>query len=210
MKKLILAITLLATTFISAQAQSSKYLAAMQQNLVLLDSAKTIEDLAAVSQAFERIGDAERSQWLPYYYAALAQIRIGFRDPKSDRDAIGTKANDLAAKGEAIEKNAELCTIHNMAATVQLMVNPVERFKTYGIKAYTALQEGYKLDPTNPRLYYLDGAGTFGKPEFIGGGKTKAKPLFEKAETLFKAQKTAPLYPSWGLKETEKYLALCI
>lgn len=210
MKTLILAITLLATTFICAQAQSSKYLPAMQQQLELLDSAKTTDDLAAVSQAFERIGDAEKTQWLPYYYAALAQIRIGFRDPKADRDAIGTKANDLAAKGEAIEKNAELCTIHNMAATVQLMVNPVERFKTYGIKAYSALQEGYKLDPTNPRLYYLDGAGTFGKPEFIGGGKAKAKPLFEKAETLFKSQKTAPLYPNWGLKETEKYLALCI
>lgn len=210
MKTFILAITLLALTFISAHAQSSKYLPAMQHNLELLDSAKNTDDLAAVSQAFERIGDAEKTQWLPYYYAALAQIRIGFNDQKADRDAIGTKANDLIAKGEAIEKNAEFCTLRNMAATVQLLVNPMERFKIYGLKAHTALQEGYKLDPNNPRLYFLDGAGIFGKPEFIGGGKVKAKPLFEKAEVLFKTQKTAPLYPSWGLKETEKYLEKCI
>lgn len=207
MKQIILAIALLAT--IGARAQSSKYVAAMQHNLQLLDSAKTTEDLAAVSQAFERIGDAEKTQWLPYYYAGLAQTRIGFADPKSDRDAIGQKANELADKGEAIQKNAELCTIHNMAATIQMLVNPMERFKTFGIKAYTYLQEGYKLDPNNPRLYFLDGASTFGKPEFIGGGKEKAKPLFVKAEELFKAEKPAELYPHWGLAETERYLAKC-
>lgn len=207
MKQIILAIALLAT--MGARAQSSKYVAAMQHNLQLLDSAKTTEDLAAVSQAFERIGDAEKTQWLPYYYAGLAQTRIGFSDPKSDRDAIGQKANELAEKGEKIEKNAELCTIHNMAATIQMLVNPMERFKTFGIKAYTYLQEGYKLDPNNPRLYFLDGASTFGKPEYIGGGKEKAKPLFVKAEQLFKAEKPADLYPHWGLAETERYLARC-
>ncbi|HEU4552181.1 MAG TPA: hypothetical protein VFS25_05080 [Chitinophaga sp.] len=207
MKKSILAIILLAT--ISAHAQSDKYTAAMQQNLQLLDSAKTPEQLTAVSQAFERIGDAEKTQWLPYYYAALAQTRIGFSDPKSDRDAIGQKANELAAKGEAIEKNADLCSIHNMAATIQLLVNPMERWKTYGLKAYTALQEGYKLDPNNPRLYFLEGSSLFSKPEYVGGGKDKAKPVFEKAVQLFHAEKTAPLYPHWGLKETERLLALC-
>lgn len=207
MKKSILAIIILAT--MSAHAQSDKYVAAMQQNLQLLDSAKTTEQLAAVSQAFERIGDAEKTQWLPYYYAALAQTRIGFSDSKSDRDAVGQKANELAAKGEAIEKNADLCSIHNMAATIRMLVNPMERFKTYGIQAYTALQEGYKLDPNNPRLYFLEGASLFSKPEYIGGGKAKAKPVFEKAVQLFHAEKAAALYPNWGLKETENYLARC-
>lgn len=209
MKTLILAISLLATTLLAAHAQSDKYVSAMQHNLQLLDSAKTTDDLQAVSQTFERIAEAEKTQWLPYYYAALAQIYIGFADAKADKDAIGTKANDIIAKGETIQKNAEFCTLRNMAATVQLLVNPMERFKTYGVKAYTALQEGYKLDPNNPRLYYLDGAGTFGKPEFIGGGKEKAKPLFVKAAELFKEEKPAPLYPHWGQKETEKYLAKC-
>ncbi len=207
MKKCILAIILLAT--ISAHAQSEKYTAAMQQNLQLLDSAKTSEQLAAVSQAFERIGDAEKTQWLPYYYAALAQTRMGFSNAKSDRDAIGQKANELAEKGEAIEKNADLCSIHNMAATIQMLVNPMERWKTYGVKAYTALQEGYKLDPNNPRLYFLEGTSLFSKPEYIGGGKDKAKPVFEKAVELFHAEKVAALHPSWGLRETENYLARC-
>ena len=207
MKQIILAFALLTT--MGVHAQSSKYVAAMQHNLMLLDSAKTPEQLTEVSQAFERIGDAEKTQWLPYYYAGLAQTRIGFGDPKADKDAVGQKANELAAKGEAIQKNAELCTIHNMASTIQMLVNPMERFKTYGIKAYTYLQEGYKLDPNNPRLYVLDGASTFGKPEYIGGGKEKAKPLFVKAAELFKTEKPADLYPHWGLAETERYLAKC-
>ncbi len=207
MKRTIFAILLLAT--IGVKAQSEKYMAAMQKNLQLLDSATTSEQFNAVSMAFERIGDAEKNQWLPYYYAAFAQTRIGFGDPKSDRDAVGQKINDLASKGEAIEKNAELCSIHNMAATIQMLVNPMERWKTYGAQAASALEEGHKLDPNNPRLYFLEAATLFGKPEFIGGGKDKARPVFEKALQLFNAEKITGLNPDWGKKETEEYLKKC-
>lgn len=209
MKKAIFAIIVMATINISAQAQTEKYLSAMQKNLQQLDSARTPEQFNEVSMAFERIGDAQKTQWLPYYYAAFVQTRIGLSNPKADRDAVGQKVNDLAAKGEAIEKNAELWSLHNMAATIQMLVNPAQRYKTYGAQAALALQEGIKLDPNNPRLYFLEGASLFSKPEFIGGGKDKAKPVFEKALQLFNAEKPAALYPGWGKKETENYLQKC-
>ncbi|MDR0794035.1 MAG: hypothetical protein LBE82_12060 [Chitinophagaceae bacterium] len=208
MKQFIFAVAIMATA-IGANAQSERYTAAMEKNLTLLDSAKTTTDLQAVSSAFERIGDAEKTQWLPYYYAALAQTNIGWADQKADKDAIGNKAAALAGKGEAIEKNSELCIIRNMAATIQMMVNPQERWQTYGKQANEALAEGMKLDPNNPRLYYLKGMSLFNTPEAFGGGKDKAKVQFEKAMELFNKENPKPLYPRWGKKETEEMLKQC-
>ncbi|RXK83375.1 hypothetical protein [Filimonas effusa] len=207
MKAFLLMLTLCG--IISVQAQSDKYVQAMQQKLALFDSAKTSADLQSLSAAFERIAEAEKTQWLPYYYAALIQARIGFSDKTADKDAIAAKANALLSKAESIEDNADLCTVRNMIATVQMMVDPMSRWQTYGAQASAALQKGMKLDPNNPRLYYLQGMSLFGTPPQFGGGKDKAKPLFEKAIALGKAEPAKPLFPHWGLAESEKMLAQC-
>ncbi|HEX8357889.1 MAG TPA: hypothetical protein VF610_10770, partial [Segetibacter sp.] len=84
-------------------SQSNRYQSSMQSNIALLDSAKSSEDYTSVSASFERIADAEKTQWLPYYYAALANIWKGFTDTKADKDAVADKADALIAKAEAIE-----------------------------------------------------------------------------------------------------------
>ncbi|MBI1783242.1 MAG: hypothetical protein HYR66_18040 [Sphingobacteriales bacterium] len=190
-------------------AQSEKFTAAMQKQLILLDSAKSTQDLQAVANAFERIGDAEKTQWLPYYYAGLALTTAGWMDKTLDKDANSEKVKALCAKAEAIEKNAEICSIRNMAASQQMLVDPQSRWMTYGQEAGNAMQEGLKLDPNNPRLYYLQGMSIFGTPEQFGGGKAKAKPIFEKALELYKAEKVKPLYPHWGQQQTEQMIAQC-
>lgn len=207
MKALILVLTVCGV--LGARAQSDKFTQAMQQKLALLDSAKTPADLQTASAAFERIAEAEKTQWLPYYYAALAQARIGFSDKSADKDVIAGKVSELLNKAEALDKNADLCTVRNMAATLQLTVDPMNRWQTFGPQAAAALQTGMKLDPNNPRLYYLQGMSLYGTPPQFGGGKDKAKPLFEKAVELGKAEPVKPLYPHWGLKESEKMVAAC-
>ena len=96
-----------------------------------------------------------------------------------------------------------------MSATQQMMVDPQNRWMTYGQAAGEALQKAIKLDPNNPRLYYLQGMSLFGTPEQFGGGKDKAKPVFEKAVQLYKEQKPKPLYPDWGQKQAEDMIAQC-
>jgi len=194
---------------VAALAQSEKYTAVMQKNIAALDAAKTVADLQDVAASFERVGDAEKTQWLPYYYAALAQTWIGWRPDVKDKDANAEKIKVYLAKAEAIEKNAELYAVENMMATQQMMVDPQTRWQTNGAEASTALQNGLKLDPNNPRLYYLQGESLFGTPVQFGGGKDKAKPVFEKAIALFKAAQPKPLYPNWGQKQAEDKLAQC-
>ena len=96
-----------------------------------------------------------------------------------------------------------------MAATQQMVVDPQTRWQTYGAEAGAALQKGMELNPDNPRLYYLQGMSLFNRPAQFGGGKDKAKPVFEKAVALFKAEQPKPLYPHWGQKQAEDMLAQC-
>jgi hypothetical protein len=208
MKSIMLSV-FLCVAVLTAAAQSDKYTAVMQKNITALDSAKTISDLQSVAASFERIGDAEKTQWLPYYYAALAQTWVGWYPDVKDKDVNAEKIKVYLNKAEAIEKNAELYAVENMVNTQQMLMDPQTRWQTNGQEASAALKKGMEIDPNNPRLYYLQGESLFGTPTQFGGGKDKAKPVFEKAVSLFKSAQPKPLYPIWGQKQAEEKLALC-
>jgi hypothetical protein len=204
---------LLTLVAVGSFAQSDKYAAAMQKNLALFDSTHTTEGYQALAAAFERIGDAEKTQWLPYYYAGLALTIPAWTDTKVDKDANAQRIKDLCDKADALTNESsdksEILAIRNMAATQQMLVDPQNRYMTYGVEGAGYLTKAKELDPENPRLAYLEGAGIFGTPEQFGGGKTKAKPVLEKAVALFKAAHPKPMYPQWGQPQAEDMLKQC-
>jgi hypothetical protein len=207
MRKMTFFLVMLISAGVSAQ--SDKYTQVMQKNIALLDSAKSVDELTGLAATFDRIGDAEKTKWLPYYYAALAQTWIGWNPATKDKDANAARINAYLSKAEAIEKNAELYAVENMSATQQMLMDPQSRWATNGKDAATALEKGLAADPNNPRLYYLQGMSLFGTPTQFGGGKDKAKPLFEKSVALFKSTQPKPLYPTWGQQQAEQMLAQC-
>lgn len=208
MKQLLVMMTLFIAGHLAAQ---TKYESAMQKGLDQFSAAKSVEDMSAASAFFERIGDAEKDKWLPYYYAAYTNYITGWMNPKADKDKVADKSKDLIAKAEAIEKdNSEIYCLRQMVAIQQMTVDPMTRWQTYGAEARQALENAKKADPNNPRVYYLDGQSLFRTPEAFGGGKAVAKKLAEKAVELFKTFKPAsPLHPNWGKAEAEKLLADC-
>lgn len=202
-------LSLLLLLGLGAVAQSDKYMAAMKTNLAMFETVKTTAEYQSLSNNFERIADAEKTQWLPYYYAGLALSTPGWNDTKIDKDANSTKILALCDKAEALDKNSEIDALRNMAYTQQMLIDPQTRWQTYGTKAHAALEEGMKLDPKNPRLYFLQGESLLGTPEAFGGGKEKAKPVFQKAIDLFASFEVKPMYPNWGLERTKEALAQC-
>ncbi len=204
---------LLLLAAIPVLAQSEKYNEAMQKNLSRFDSVKTTAEFQALAATFERIGDAEKTEWLPYYYAGIALLSPAWTDTKVDKDANAQKVKSLLDKAEPLTKDnkdkAELLAARNMTATQQMLVDPQNRWMSFGQEGGNYLKQAKELDPENPRLTYLEGAGLFGTPEQFGGGKAKAKPVLEKAVAQFKAEKPAKFHPQWGLQIAEGLLAQC-
>ena len=211
MKQIITVIALLTT--IAGYSQSDKYMAAMKKNLAMFDSVKTTADNQALAASFERIGDAEKTQWLPYYYAGLALSTAGWMDSKLDKDANAEKIKGLADKADALTTDkadkAEILTLRNMATTQQMLVDPQSRWMSYGQESSKYLNSAKEMNPKNPRVLYLEGANIFGTPEQFGGGKAKAKPILQQAVDAYNAEKPKPLYPDWGKKQAEEMLAQC-
>ncbi len=207
MKKVLVIVSLLVATLVNAQ---SKFEGAMIKGLGQMKEAKTAADLTEVSSFFERVGDAEKTQWLPYYYAALSLYRSAWVDKSLDKDKVADKCKDYISKAQAIENNADLYCMVQQVAILQMMVDPMSRWQTYGAQAKDALASATKADAANPRIYYLQGMTTFNTPEAYGGGKALAKPLFQKSVDLFKTYKPAtPFHPNWGQEEAEKMLVQC-
>jgi hypothetical protein len=213
MKKYIFFFLAAAGLQLTAFSQSDKYVTTMKNNLSMFDSAKTVEDYTKLANTFERIGDAEKTQWLPYYYAGLALTTSGWMPELKDKDANAARINALCDKAETIVTSdadkAEILSIRNMSATQQMMVDPQTRWMSYGQTAGQHLQKALTLDPGNPRLYYLQGMSLFGTPVQFGGGKDKAKPVFEKAVQLYKDARPKELYPRWGQKQAEDMIVQC-
>ncbi len=208
MKKIILAIALFTTFGLNAQ---TKYESAMQNGFSKMKDGKTADDMSAVASFFERVGDAEKTQWLPYYYAARNYTIAAFMNPAADKDKAAEKVKDLIAKAEAIENaNAEIFCLKQQVAVMQLVVDPMSRWQSYGAVAAEAIAKAKAIEPNNPRPYLLEGQYLMNVPEAFGGGKAIAKKLFEKSVELFGNYKPASqLHPSWGKEQAEQLLAAC-
>jgi len=95
MKKVILSLSFLVAS-LAVFSQSEKYIAAMQKNITELDGAMQKGNFPELANNFERIGDAEKTQWLPYYYAAYATVSSSYLEKdKSKNDGIADKAEQL-------------------------------------------------------------------------------------------------------------------
>lgn len=213
MKKIIfLAAVVLA--FTTSFAQNEKYTMAMEQKMAAIDTMRKPQDLVNLSAAFERIADAEKTKWLPYYYAALTMVNAAYYEGtdnmKAEKvDPIADKAEALIGKAEALSSNnSEIYIVKKMIATLRMMADPMNRYMTYGQEGAQALEKAKALEPGNPRVTLLEAQDKFFTPEQFGGSKEEAKRLFEETLKRLDAHKPASaLHPHWGRPEAQYFLA---
>ncbi len=189
-------------------AQSEKYTKAMETNIAMLDSAVSKGSMAALSNTFERIGDAEKTQWLPYYYASYCAVMDALTaKDQSKNDVVADRAEQLVKKSETLlgKESSEISVIKSMIASAHMMVDPQSRYQSYGATSMSEIQKAKSQDPTNPRPLLLEGQAKFFTPEAFGGGKGPAKELLTKALKMFDTFKPETnLHPAWG-KATVMY-----
>ena len=104
----------------------------------------------------------------------------GFCEPASAKN----KTEHIVMEGgQKIEPaNAEIYCLKQQVAVMQLLVDPMSRWQTFGAQASEAIAKAKEIDPSNPRPYLLEGQYLMNVPEAFGGGKAVAKKLFENNE----------------------------
>ncbi|MGN6248315.1 MAG: hypothetical protein ACTHNG_08160 [Ginsengibacter sp.] len=194
-----------------ANAQSSKYESAMKDNISQLDSVMIKNNALELANNFIRIAQAEKTQWLPYYYAAFCKVEQAMQEQdNSKKDAIADQATEYLTKAENIlgKENSEIDVIKSMIATVHMTVDPQNRYMTYMSDINDNIQKAESLDSTNPRPVLLEAENKFFTPEQYGGGKDVAKEYFEKADSLDKNFKPEnDLSPNWGRTPLNYFLS---
>ena len=210
MKKLLFVMCLM--TGIIAFSQTA-YDKVMTEKIASIEKHQTADEFTALANDFKRIGDKEKTQWLPYYYAAFSTIqkgRMAMREGKvADLDPIAADAQkslDLAM--DLSKDNAENLILQKMIHGLKMMVDPQARFMSEGMLAADALSKAEKIDAENPRLTLMKAEDTYFTPEQFGGSRARGLELFQKSLDQFKVYKTkSALDPNWGKGEAEYFIA---
>lgn len=215
MKKAIF-LFMLGSISLFTQAQSERFVKAMQNNISAMDSARSAENYQDLANSFMRIAEAEKTQWLPYYYASLSYVMQGLMLSGGQMGTAGAITDPLADKAEGLlnkameleKENSEMYCVKKMISNLRMMADPMNRYQTEGAAAAEALQKAKALDPANPRTSILEAQDKFYTPEQFGGSKAEAKTLFEEALKKFESFKPASaIHPNWGKNQVVYFLS---
>ncbi|MEM8525848.1 MAG: hypothetical protein AAGG68_14500 [Bacteroidota bacterium] len=196
-----------------AIAQNANYTATMEKAIDQLEKVEDLAEVAAIANTFERIAKVASDEWLPQYYLTYANVMLAWKGlQESDISAcdrhVEAAQKALKAAREIAGENSELYVMEAYIYQARIMRNPMVNGARFSGSVDEALAIAKKLDPNNPRAYYLQGQQWLNMPAFMGGGKEKAMPQFKTAEEKFKIFEAASsLHPNWGKKNNEQVMA---
>jgi hypothetical protein len=215
MKKAIFLIMVTAIMCVKGHTQDA-YAQQMQSAVAKLDNVNTVKDYQQLVIDFERIADAQKTQWLPYYYAALCNAKVGWLKQNDDPDNIepfANKAEEEIKKAQSLLDSSkqktelsEVYCVQSMINRAMVFINPMTYGRQYGPIASQYTQLAGRSNPDNPRALYLEGWEKYATPKMWGGDKTKAKELLTVAKQKLDNNTSPGIEPHWGKKEVEEIL----
>ena len=203
-------ICILTTTY--AQTSNDQQL---NSAVARLNSATNIKNYQQLATEFANIAEAEKTNWLSWYYAALCNAKIGwlYQDDGDliepfvkKADAQIKKALSLLDSTKQKKELSEVYCVLSMVNRANVFINPMTYGRQYGPAASQYIKLARQVNPENPRAVYLEGWEKYSTPKMWGGDKSKAKELLEHAAKQLNAQQVSGAYPQWGKKEVEEAL----
>lgn len=192
-----------------ASGQQGNYEQAMQKAIAKMGSASHPSEFQDAANLFERIASSERSEWLPLYHCAHAYIVMGFTEPDlAKKDGFFDKAQLFLDQAFKIApEESELFALQAFLYPGKITVDPMGRGPELIGALNDAIDNAIRLNPENPRSYYLRAITVLNMPESFGGGRTAAKPWFEKAMEKFERFVPSSAFsPDWGKQQNEEEL----
>ncbi|TCN70567.1 hypothetical protein [Acetobacteroides hydrogenigenes] len=160
---------------------------------------------------FKSLAQTEPNRWEASYYMAYCKIMQAFSLKGEQIDALLDEVDPVLAQLQKANPNeSEILVLAAMSSQARISVSPMSRGMKYTQIATELLEKAIAMNPENPRAYMLKAMGIAHTPAVFGGGKDKAKPLFELAKQKFTSFKApSSIYPTWGYEMNEGMLAYC-
>lgn len=193
-------------------ANDSKYLEVMSKNIEAVYKGQTIEELQQAVNALDRVADAEKTKWEPYYYSAYGNVMMANREQDAiKKDGYLDLALVAVEKAKAINENeSEIIAMEGFIHMIRLTVDPATRGQQYSIMAMQTFGKAISLNPENPRALSLLAQMQFGTARFFNSPPTEACETVAKAVEKFETFKSEnPLAPVWGKGMTEALKRNC-
>ncbi len=204
-------VILLITYFVATPVD--KYTDMMTKNISAVYQASSIPDLQTAVNTFERIGNAEKSKWEPFYYAAFGYTLMATREQdKSKIDGYLDLAKAALDKAAALQPNdSEILAMEGFIHMIRVGVDPASRGQQYSMMAMQAYGKALGINPENPRALALMAQLQFGTAQFFKQAPTEACETARRASKLFEKEAAMPesLQPRWGKGMNESLAKNC-
>lgn len=186
----------------------SKYEQGMQKAFDLMKEDKMDESVAL----FERIAQAEKTNWLPSYHAAHTLIWNSYNIKEKDaRLTILERAKEIVTEAhKRSPDNPEILSLEAMLYTSYMAFDPATYGMMYAMEIEGIHKKAYQLAPENPRVLVGKIQYDFGKANFFGQDTSSFCDEMKKIIPKLKEEKiTEPFAPSHGLREAEGFVQQC-
>ncbi len=198
----------LPATFVMAD----DYEQAMATAIEKLYSASDFIDYQEAASAFERIGVAEETQWLPFYYAGLGYIWSSHTTQDGPLiDGYLEKAQEFVNKaGELSPDNDEIITLQGYIYMMKVVVDPPNRGPQYSGMAMQEFGKAVGMNENNPRALMLMGRMQMGTDQFFGNDTSQSCEMIMNAAKMFESQNPkSKLEPIWGTEMANAFVSDC-
>lgn len=209
----IIPLLIAALAFLAVTASANdRYTEAMQKNIEIVYKGKSVEEIQTAVNAFERIGDAEKSKWEPFYYASYGNLMIALHvSDASTKDKHLDLALETLKKASAINPSeSEIVALEGFVHMIRVTIDPASRGQQYSGLAMQTFGKAIGMNPENPRALALMAQMQYGTAQFFGSPTTEACGTLNKALEKFETYKsTNTLAPVWGKPMAEGMKAQC-
>jgi hypothetical protein len=202
----------LLTFIVTMSFAQDKYTSQMLTNIETIYDAKTTDEYQAAINRFDRVGNAEKTKWEPFYYSAWGYLMLATNEKEG-----GKKDQFLDLSAASLEKaktingnESEIIALDGFIQMIRVTVDPATRGPQYSGKAMQLYNKALSLNSENPRALGLLAQMQFGMAKFFNSPATEACATAAKSLEKFQSyQSPNPLAPRWGKGMSEGLVKQC-
>lgn len=201
-------ITIVAVLVGVASIAQDAYTQGMQKAFQLWGEGKP----ADAANMFERIGNAEMDNWLPYYYVASIHTIAAFGE--KDGEIVSQKLKkaqeyiDIANR--ISPNNPEIMVQQAMTHTAWIAFDGATYGMTLSGKVAAIYAQALALAPDNPRVVFSKAEWDMGSATYFGKDTAPYCKDVARSLELFDTFKAASAFhPNWGRERAEQVFADC-